>query len=138
MSILLAVVIIYPWYERWVDSVIAARMLETLGEEFEKAGEDFRQESRARAQQSARAADASRREEQRLRIARVKLMGATDGTNGAVVIVDLGDATLTESRDTICKQASAWLRRDLARVALRVQRYRSSNPAIDAGVVNCP
>lgn len=134
MAILLVAALIYPWYLHWVDSIVATWRFQAFSEDMEKSAEEFQTGLR---KQTAISAETSRREQLRKRIALVNVRGVTAGVEGLVVVVDLGAASLTESSETICRQAGASLRRSLAGTSLKVQRYRLNQPALDAGIVNC-
>lgn len=135
IAVFLAVALVYPWYDYAVSAYLLKRDLEEAAVEIAKAGEEGLRDMR---KQTAQAAEASRREEQRRRVGKVRIKGVSDGPTGHVVIVDLGAASVLESEKTICRQTEAWLRRNLADTTLVVQRYRGNAPAIDAGVVVCP
>ena len=135
VAVFLAVALAYPWYDYAVSAYLLKRDLEDAALEFTKASEEGLREIR---KQTAQAAEASRRDEQRRRVGKVRVKGVSDGPTGHVVIVDLGAASVVESEEAICRQAEAWLRRDLADTALAVQRYRGNAPALDAGIVVCP
>lgn len=135
VAIFLAVALAYPWYSYWVNVYLLSRELEAAGREFEKAAEESLRDVQL---QNARAADVFRRNQQRQRIAGVRVKGVSDGPAGQVVIVDLGGASMIESEQTICRQAEAWLRRDLSDTTITVQRYRANAPALDAGGLVCP
>ena len=135
ISIFLAVALAYPWYSYWVSSYLLTRELEAAGREFAKVSGESLREMRKQAMQSA---EASKREQQRRRISNVKIKGVSDGPGGHVVIVEMGSASLVESDETICNQASTWLKLDLSGSTLRIQRYRLNQPALDFGAVTCP
>jgi hypothetical protein len=89
------------------------------------------EESRLGAQASVNA------EALRQRLARVRVQGVFDSSS-PVVIVELAAAQLQEAREVICAGAERRLRRPVAGLILRVQEYRGSEPALDAGTVRCP
>jgi hypothetical protein len=59
-------------------------------------------------------------------------------SSSPVVIVELSAAQLQEAREVICAGAERRLKRSVAGLTLRVQEYRGSEPALDAGTVRCP
>ncbi|MGB0133343.1 hypothetical protein [Dokdonella sp.] len=134
ISVFLAVAFVYPWYLYWVDSVVATWRLSAFSEEMENIAAEVQAETRER---TAKATEANRREQRHARIAKVRVKGVSDGSNGPVAIVDLGSASLTESSATICRQTSAWLRKNMTGVSLKIQRYRLNQPALDAGTIDC-
>ena len=134
VTIFLTVALVYPWYSYRVNAFLLTRDLEAAGREFARVSDEGLREAQKQAAQSA---DASRREQQHRRIANVRIKGVSDGPNGQVVIVDMGNASLDESEQTICRQASTWLKLDVRGRTLSVQRYRMNQPALDLGVVSC-
>lgn len=134
IAMCVGVVLAYPWYEYWVNSFLLARELDASAREIEVASQQFLEQME---DQTARADILSRRDQQRVRVGKVRVKGVGDGATGPVVIVDLGFASLSESKETICNQARTWLKKDLTNVSLKVQRYRVNQPALDSGVVDC-
>lgn len=135
MVIFLAVALVYPWYAYWVGAYLLTRGLEAASEEFARVSDEALSDAQKLARRSV---EASRREQQRRRIANVQIKGVSDGPDGHVVIVDMGNASLLESDEEICGQASTWLNLDVSGTTLRVQRYRVNQPALDFGAVTCP
>ncbi|SFN58418.1 hypothetical protein [Dokdonella immobilis] len=134
VTIFLAVALVYPWYSYQVNAFLLARDMEVAAREFARVSEESVRELQ---KQVAQSADASRREQRRRRIGSVKIKGVSDGPHGPVVIVEMGDASLNESQETICRQASLWLKMKLTNTTLTVQRYRMNQPALDLGIVTC-
>lgn len=134
VAIFFTVALAYPWYSYRVNAFLLTRDLEAAGREFARISDENLREVQKQAAQSS---EASKREQQRRRIASVKIMGVSDGPNGQVVIVDMGSASLDEAQLTICRQASTWLKSDVIGTMLTVQRYRMNQPVLDLGVVRC-
>lgn len=67
----------------------------------------------------------------------VRMMGVSEGTNGVVLLAELGDRSLADARETLCFQASRWIRRSADGRTFRVQRYRGNAPALHAGSIRC-
>jgi hypothetical protein len=133
--IFLSVALAYPWYAYKVDSYLLSRELEAAAREMARIADENLKDAQ---REGAEAAERFKRDQQRRRIAKVRIRGVSDGPNGPVVIVDLGTASPVESDQAICRQATAWLKADLSGTTLNVQRYRINQPALDAGVVVCP
>lgn len=134
LVVFLAVAIAYPWYSYWVQSRLLGYELNLAvdGLKAEVAAQD-EQMRVARSQQE----QARRETTTRDRIAAVRVMGASEGTAGPVVVVNLGQASVGESTAQICQQARRFLGRPLHGERLRLQRYRGSQPTTDAGTVYC-
>ena len=134
IAIFLAVAFAYPWYSYWVNLRITTYGLEVavehLGRETERAENEARRH-RAATTQAQAAADNHRR------VAAVRVVGATRTRTGPVVIVRLGDATISEARNRICMQAEGLLRESLDGEEVRVQKHRGNAPALDAGRMRC-
>lgn len=141
LVVFLVVALAYPWYSYWVQSRLLVHEVEAG---FRQAGAEvdalMRQAEAELAQQqqaSARAEQARREITARERIAAVRVMGASDGTAGPVAVVNFGQAGVAESTAQVCQQAERFLGRALDGKRLRLQRYRGTRPATDAGAVNC-
>lgn len=134
VAIFLAVALAYPWYSYQVNAFLFARDTEAAISEFARVSEESLKDMK---KQLAQSADASRREQRRKRIESVRIKGVSDGPHGPVVIVEMGDASLNESQDSICRQASHWLKMKLTNTTLTIQRYRLNQPALDLGIVTC-
>lgn len=132
--VFIVVALLYPWYEYWVQSRLMAR-------DFVRGAEAVTQQLQAetaKMDDQLRAGTERRRAQLRQqRINRVRILGATQGSGSPMVIVDLGDAGLTESASAICRQAEAWLGRPLDGVVLRVQRGQAGKGPISVGKVRC-
>lgn len=135
------IALVYPWYSYRVQTYMAARdlaaMSEALDAEMKKLSEQAQTDAHAVRQEQARQAQAQRAAAARDRVARVKVMGATEGREGPIVVVNLGQAAVAESMLPICSQTSRFLGRPVAGESVRVQRYRGSQPALDAGRIRC-
>lgn len=134
LVVFLAVAIAYPWYSYWVQSRLLAYEV-TTG--LQQVGDEFAAASARQQQESARVEQARRETTARERVAAVRVMGASDGTAGPVVVVNLGQAGVGESTAQICQQARFFLGRPLHGERLRLQRYRGTQPTTDAGTVYC-
>ncbi len=133
VAVFLGTALAYPWYAGRVDDHLAAQR--------SAAAEALQTQSQADQRLAAPAdyEDVNRSaalREQTRRQASVQVKG-TSGSSPPMALVDLGEATLAEARGTICRQAEMSLGASLAGSALRVQRYRDSQPALDIGQVRC-
>lgn len=90
-----------------------------------------------RQQVTAQQAQARREEQTRQQVAGVRVMGVNDGRSGPVVVVNFGRATADQAAARICSQTERSLGRRLDGVTIRLQRYRGSQPALDAGQIRC-
>src|SRR5690606_13648913 len=98
--------------------------------QLESASKEMEQEfaaAQARHQQTAR----------RQRVAKVRVLGAIPSRKGPIVIVELGQTSLSEATDAICREAGGMLGMAVTGASLRVQRYRGSQPALNIGTVHC-
>ncbi len=130
----LAVAAVYPWYSYWVNAFLLTHQLKVAGQEFSRQLESANKEmeqafSAARAQQ--------RQTAHRQRIAKVRVLGALPSRKGPIVIVELGQTSLSEATDAICREAGGMLGMSVTGTSLRVQRYRGNQPALDIGTVYC-
>lgn len=141
LAVFIAVALIYPWYSYRVQSYLVARDLDVPVEQFvdeiEAASEEVLAEIARREQAAVRQAQVRRQSEGRQRTAGVRVMGITDGRNGLVVVVDLGQASIGQAAAQICSQTERSVGRRLDGAAIRLQRYRGSQPALDAGKIRC-
>lgn len=141
LAVFIAVVLIYPWYSYRVQSHLLARDLDVpvaqLVDELEAASDEMFAELARREQVAARQIQARRQSEARPRTAGVRVMGVTDGRNGLVVVVNLGQANIGQAAAQICSQTERSVGRRLDGVTIRLQRYRGSQPALDAGQIRC-
>lgn len=135
VAVFLLVALLYPFYDYWVQSRLAARdaaramreMTDSLEHEIDQAGR--------RTARRAQAASAPGGAASAVRPLRV--MGAVRTRSGPMVIVDLGDRSVGEAGPAICAQAARWLDGDTRGMALRVQRYRGREPSTNASEVRC-
>src|SRR5690606_37925848 len=118
----------------WVQTRLMARDLTKIGEELEA---EIRSQSRAAAEQAEQAERRRQDVADRRRVAAVRVVGAMATSGRPVVIVDMGKAGLSESRATICRQASRRLNRPTSGMTLHVQAYRGRSPAVSIGSVDC-
>jgi predicted phosphoribosyltransferase len=133
LTVFLVVALVFPWYAYWVCTRLLAADAEAALQQL--AGESAAASAQWRAQASA--ANARQRErQQRDRIARVTVRGISEGSGATVVIVDLGEASLAEATESICRQVRR-LRREGTYDALRVQRFRGAAPALTVGTIRC-
>lgn len=134
LALFLLVAILQPWYAYRVNSFLAER---ELAEASRQMAQVVDEELRAMQEAGKRAEELSRRKQQLERIARVRVKGVSDGPAGPVAIVDLGSAGVAEAQATICAQAARMSRQAGSNGSLRLQRYRGSQPAVDAGMIDC-
>src|SRR3546814_7573892 len=88
-------------------------------------------------EQATQAAQRRQATTDRRRVAAVRVVGAMATSGRPVVIVDMGEAGLSESQATICRQASRWLKRSTSGMTLHVQSHRGRSPAVSIGSVDC-
>src|SRR3546814_11574436 len=67
----------------------------------------------------------------RRRVAAVRVVGAMATRGRPVVIVDMGEAGLSESQATICRQASRWLQLPTSGIKRHVQSHGGRSPDIE-------
>jgi|SRR5690606_4412898 len=134
LVVVVMLVLSYPWYAYWVQTRLMARDLASIGERFEA---EMRSQSRAVAEQAELAAKRRQGIADRRRVAAVRVVGAMATGGRTVVIVEMGNADFRESRATICRQASRWLKRSTAGMTLHVQSQRGRSPAKSVGAVEC-
>lgn len=134
LVVFVLVALAYPWYSYWVQTRLLARDLDKAATEL---GTQLREETRAATDWMQR--DQQRRQAavDRRRIDGVRVMGAMTTQGQPVVIVSMGGAGLAESRATICRQASSWLKRSTSGMTLQVQSHRGRSPAATIGSVDC-
>ena len=131
--VLIVLAVTYPWYSYKVTAYL-------FGEDIKAATAGLEQQA-ARASRELQAAQQRAQREaalaaQRRRVAQVKVAGVADMPQ-PVVIASMVTASLNESRDTLCRQASQWLKRPLAGTTIRVQRFLGERPAQDIGRLRC-
>ena len=141
VGILLVVALVYPWYSSWVDYYLLTRGLEEATEQLKIESDRQGAAVSAQLERSRQAAQASQaqyaEQSQQDRVAGVRVMGVSTGGGMPLVLVNLGSSNLHEADAEICRQAAAWLRRDLSGVVLRIQRHQGARPAIDTGQLAC-
>lgn len=132
--IFLLVALVYPFYSYQVQTRLAARdvavALNQFNDQMGELANDARRQSEAASRASAAQVLAGR-------LRGVKVAGTTMVGGNRIVIVDLGQASLAEATDIICRQAAARYREPLSGQRLRVQRHRGRQPAVDAGTIVC-
>jgi hypothetical protein len=125
----------------WVDYYLLARGLEDATEQLQlesdkhSAAVSVQLERSRQAAQASQAQYAARSEQDR--VAGVRVMGVSAGVGKPLVLVNLGTSNLYEADAEICRQAAAWLGRDVSGMVLRVQRHRGAKPALDSGELAC-
>lgn len=134
LGVFLAVALLYPWYEYWVQTRLLARDVTQAAEEVGKALE---RETAAMERKAAARAEQPRQATRRRHDASIRTMGAMRTRSGPMVIVDLGGRSLQDARLPICVQAAQWLGEPVDGQTLRVQRYRVNRPSVGAGEVRC-
>lgn len=141
LIVFIAVALAYPWYAYWVQSHLLARDLEAGLAKVSRGLDASMAEAQAIGQRTQRASVSAAQGRQEATAQRrrsgVRVMGASEGRNGVVVVVDLGDAGMAESTARICQQAQAFVGNPLDGKLIRVQRYRGRQPATDAGQIWC-
>ena len=130
----LAVAAAYPWYSYWVNAFLLTHQLKVAGQEVSRQLDSATKEmeqafaaARAQQQQTAR----------RQRVAQVRVLGALPSRKGPIVIVELGQTSLFEATDVICREAGGMMGMAVTGSSLRVQRYRGNEPALDVGTIYC-
>lgn len=141
LGVFVVVALIYPWYSYRLQAYLLARDLEVglqqINAEMDAVTDQMKANTARRQQASAQQVQARREEQARQRVAGVRVMGVNDGRSGPVVIVDLGQASVGQATARICSQTERSLGRSLDGVSIRLQRYRGSQPALDAGQIRC-
>lgn len=141
LVVFLVVALAYPWYSYWVQSRLLTRELEAglrqVNTEMKTAEKRVRTDVARHQRASAQAAQVRRESSASERVAAVRVMGATDGRNGPVALVNFASAAITESTERICQQTGFFLGRPVSNEVVRVQRYRGTQPATDAGQIRC-
>ena len=134
LVVFVMVALAYPWYAYWVQTHLLARDLDKAAETL---GAQLRDETQVATDRVQR--DQQRRQAavDRQRVGGVQVMGAMTTQGDPVVIVRMGDAGLSESKATICYQASRWLKRSTSGMTLHVQSHRGRLPAATIGSIDC-
>lgn len=142
VGIFLLVALAYPWYSNWVTYYQLTRGIAQATEQLESESDRQSAALSAQLEKSRRAAQASQaqyaEQSQQDRVAGVRVMGVSTGAGMPLVLVNLGASNLEEADEEICRQAAAWLRRDVSGVVLRIHRHRGARPALDSGQLACP
>jgi hypothetical protein len=135
LVVFVSAALLFPWYAYEVVSYSierdATRALNEFGMETQKQVEAANKEAE-------RQHSAALEFQQRQRVAGVRVMGVSSGGDLPTVLVSLGNSNTYEAERTICKQAGAWLNRNVSGTTLRLQRHRGNQPAADAGEITCP
>jgi hypothetical protein len=133
--VLVVLALAWPWYAWFVGDLLDRRRLalDAAGLEAELA--DVAERTRQASEQARRSRLARERER---RVAAVQVAGVSDAPGAPVVIARLGEASLGEARETLCRQAADWLRRPVSGSRLTIQRHNGDRPATDAGILDCP
>ncbi len=134
LVVFVAMALLYPWYSYWVQTHLLARDLQKAAEEL---GAQVRDETQAATGRMQRDQLQQRPAVDRRRVTSVQVIGAMATQGDPVVIVRMGDAGLSESAATICRQASRWLNRSTSGMTLHVQSQRGRLPAVTIGSVDC-
>ena len=142
VAIFLAVALAYPWYSYWVSTYLLGRDLNAAATQLQAESDKAEAQlsasmARTRESNAANAQVAAEYEERR-QVAAVRVLGVSTGGAKPLVLVNLGNASLSDADGEVCRQASGWMRRDLSDVTIRIQRFRGNHLALDAGEVVCP
>lgn len=133
--VLVVLALAWPWYAWFVGDLLDRRRLALEAAQLEAA-------LAAQAEQARQASELARQgrlaRERERRVAAVRVAGVSDAADSPVVIARLGEASLEEARETLCRQAGEWLRRSASGTRLRIQRHNGSRPATDGGELRCP
>lgn len=133
--VLLVLVLAWPWYAWFVEDLLDRRRLALEAALLDAALAEQAEQARQASEQARRSRLARERER---RIAAVQVAGVSDAPDAPVVIARLGEASLDEAREALCRQAADWLRRPTSGSRLRIQRHNGGRPATDAGTLDCP
>ncbi|MBX3726253.1 MAG: hypothetical protein KF823_10070 [Xanthomonadales bacterium] len=133
--VLVVLALAWPWYAWFVEDLLDRRRLALEAAQMEAALAEQAEQARQASQQARQGRLARERER---RVAAVQLAGVSDAADAPVVIARLGEASLEEAGETLCRQAGEWLRRPTSGIRLRVQRHNGSRPATDVGELRCP
>jgi hypothetical protein len=134
LVVFVAVALLYPWYSYWVQTHLLARDFQRAAGEL---GAQLRDETQAVTDRTHRDQLQRQAVVDRRRVTSVQVMGAMATQGDPVVIVRMGDAGLSESRATICRQASHWLNRSTSGMRLHVQSQQGRLPAATIGSIDC-
>ena len=134
LAVVVLVALLYPWYSYWVQTHLLARELQQATQAIDS---QLRHELRGVGEQVQQAAAQSQQAANRRRARRVRVMGAMTTNGVPVVIVDMGEASLSQSTVGICRQAPGWLGRPVSGLTLQVEAWRRRAPAESIGSVVC-
>jgi len=134
LAVFVVVALLYPWYAYWVQTHLLARDVQQATRAIDS---QLRHELRGVGEQARKAAVQSPQAASRRRVRGVRVMGAMATKGVPVVIVDMGDASLSEGTAGICSQAPSWLGRPVSGMTLRVQAWRGRAPSESIGSVVC-
>jgi hypothetical protein len=130
----LMIVLASPWYAYAVYTHLVARDVEAGLRELETAMVKAQHASdERRAVQTVR----DQRAEQQARVAAVRLLGLSESVDRVVAIVDLGTASLEESRMAICALVGPRLEGGIAARFIEVRVARGAAPARLGGTIVC-
>ena len=140
--IFISVALIWPFYSHLVENWISRIEMQIAMHQAEAQIAQMQQKAASAsaelsAQLRAEAAQTAARD-LRYRIAAVRVVGAIDAPTPVVIVDHLPVEGAAEAAETICAQASGWLRRSVKGTTLLIQRDRGQRPAADAGRVVCP
>lgn len=140
--IFVAVVIAYPWYSYAVHSRLMARdiaagLAQVSADVDSSSAVAAHRSDDGRGRQTSMTDPIDRHAAARHRLDVVQVKGASDGRAGTVVVVELGAVGVAESAARICQQAAGFVGYGLEGQVVRVQRYRGTRPATDAGQIRC-
>jgi hypothetical protein len=146
LGVFVLVALIFPWYAYEVVSYSierdASKALNQFGVETQKQIDEINEESQrqhvASVEYQERQRNATAEFQLRQRVASVRVMGVSSGGDLPTILVSLGNSNTYEAESTICKQAGAWLNKNVSGTTLRLQRHRGNQPAADAGEITCP
>ncbi|MDZ3822322.1 MAG: hypothetical protein U0S76_01835 [Pseudoxanthomonas sp.] len=133
--VLVVLALAWPWYAWFVEDLLDRRRLALEAAQLDAALAEQAEQARQATVQAHRNRLARERER---RVASVQVAGVSDAAEAPVVIARLGEASLEEARETLCRQAAEWLGRPISGSRLRVQRHNGDRPASDAGTLDCP
>lgn len=133
LIIFLSVALVYPWYAYKVNDYLMSRDLQATIANMEREGAAAAKQASLQAAKSKAAFEAADLQQ---RLSQVRIKGIA-GQDPPVVLVELGRASLEEAESIVCRQAAAWLRTSTSGRVLRVQRFRGSQPALEAGELAC-
>lgn len=133
-AVLLAIALGYPAYSYQVQKRLAQRdvaaAVTAVAGQVDAMSKELQRQTNEASRRSAAQALAQRQ-------SGVVVSGTTIVGGTRVAIVQMGQASLAEAKEPICRQAAARFRQPLAGERLRVQRHRGSQPAVDEGTIVC-